>query len=174
MCGSGTAGEPCEPGETCCPDGCKDVLNDPENCGECGATCRGFPCNSGQCRCGDSVCPVGQACCDEELSLCADLTRDMDHCGDCDHRCDPLRSEACVDGTCLCGAEEACTSGTVTYPLCQISPFMPPYRCCAGSCERVDDSSCARCGVPCGAGLECQATPSWLGYCEFVCGTPEE
>jgi hypothetical protein len=120
------------------------------------------------------VCAAGDTCCDVEMGACVDLARDMDHCGRCDGPCDARRSDGCIGGECLCGSVEQCSSGTVMYPLCEMSPFMPPYRCCSGSCERVDDSACAACGVPCEAGLECQSTPSWLGYCEFSCGTPEE
>jgi hypothetical protein len=172
MCGSGATARMCASGEECCPSGCVDLMNDAENCGECGASCGGLPCTAGQCTCGATVCPVGQACCDTERGTCADLTSDMDHCGYCDTKCDDDRATACVDGECRCGAEEQCASGTVTYPLCQMSPMMPPHRCCSGECVRIDDQSCGRCGQRCGAGTECSASVGLLS-CTFSCEVPE-
>jgi hypothetical protein len=169
MCGSGTSAQACTGSQICCPSGCADLMSDSNNCGECGATCGGLACNLGQCVCGSTVCPVGWSCCEGE---CFDLSSDMNHCGSCIGRCDANRSTACVEGTCMCGVEEQCPSGTVTYPLCQLSAFMPPYRCCSGRCAAIDDSNCARCGQACSGSQECQASAGILS-CQFSCGYPE-
>lgn len=175
MCDPGVGGTArlCSPTEDCCPTGCVDLMTDGNNCGACGASCGGLPCNAWQCSCGTSVCPPGQTCCDPADGLCADLAGDMDHCGHCDTRCDPDRSTACVDGDCMCGGEEQCASGTVTYPLCHMAVVTPPHRCCSGACTRIDDWSCGRCGQRCSAGTECTASASVWGYCSFSCQVPE-
>ena len=172
MCDAGIGADMCNPGETCCATGCVDVLTDSGNCGACGNSCGALPCNAGQCSCGPTVCPVGQACCDSEEGICADLLWDVDHCGSCTNACDPDRSTGCVEGACLCPDEPQCASGTVTYPLCQMSPMMPPHRCCADGCERIDDWSCARCGQVCSGGTECQASAGFFD-CNFACEVPE-
>ena len=172
MCDSGLGADMCDPTESCCETGCANLMNDPLNCGVCGASCGGLPCNAGQCSCGPTVCPVGQACCDSEEGVCADLLWDTEHCGSCTNACDGDRSTGCVEGVCMCHDEPQCASGTVTYPLCQMSPMMPPHRCCSGGCERVDDWGCSGCGRACSGGTECQASAGFFG-CTFSCQVPE-
>ncbi len=174
QCGSGAAARVCTATQDCCGGACVDVMSDPNNCGVCGASCGGLPCSSGRCNCGATTCATGQTCCDVEFEpYCADLSSDTDHCGGCDSKCDPNRSTGCVDGRCMCGGIDQCPSGTTLYPLCQMSPLMPPERCCGGECLRVDDFSCGRCGQRCLVGTECAASPSVFGYCDFSCEVPE-
>jgi hypothetical protein len=72
--GSGSAGK------THCPgDGCTDLDDDTDNCGECG-----------------NDCDSGDLCCDGE---CADLDYDEDHCGECGNDCNS--GQLCCGGTCV-------------------------------------------------------------------------
>jgi hypothetical protein len=114
---------------------------------------------------------TGQTCCDPADGLCADLTSDTAHCGGCLTSCDPDRSTGCVDGACMCGAEEQCPSGTSMYPLCHDWPVTPPHRCCSGECVRIDDFSCSRCGQVCMGGTECSPSIG-LFSCVFSCEVP--
>ncbi len=107
---------PCAFGDnpTCCGDGCRDIDNDPLNCGGCGVTCgQGEMCVAGRCACGGVVagalaaeaCPepagVGGAqanvCCD---GTCRDVTVDVNNCGGCGTICGP--SAVCNDRICEC------------------------------------------------------------------------
>ncbi len=71
---------PCEYGLECCSGICKNLNNDPTNCGECGYACppetpfcsgtcqvppcsRPQDCTGGQICCGASCCAVGKICC---------------------------------------------------------------------------------------------------------------
>lgn len=51
----------------CCPDGCQDLENGPQNCGSCGNVCdAGQVCRDGVCNviCGSDFCPAStEACC---------------------------------------------------------------------------------------------------------------
>ena len=38
-CDTGVCVSDCPDGQTCCPSGCEDLLNDPTNCGDCAAEC---------------------------------------------------------------------------------------------------------------------------------------
>src|SRR5262249_52589357 len=68
-------------GLTCCGDACRNLMNDPKNCGMCGKACpdSAILCENGQCTvpaciatscvsgstcCGASCCSSGQLCCD--------------------------------------------------------------------------------------------------------------
>jgi len=171
LCGTGSTARVCGPTETCCPTGCVDTSTDRNNCGACGNVCN-LECVDGQCRCGETVCPPGWACCDPDHSECFDTRNDMDHCGNCDTKCERRRADACIDGQCMCGANPQCSAGT-PYPLCSVSAGMPPERCCRGECEVIDDGHCEACGRPCSAGLDCQGSPHFTGVCTFSCEVPE-
>jgi Pentapeptide repeats (8 copies) len=57
------SGLPCAAGTSCCGTaGCKNLGNDSENCGSCGASCGGGTCSGGVCHCGGMTCPAGDHC----------------------------------------------------------------------------------------------------------------
>ncbi len=153
VCSNGRCGcrgfsvNPCGEGYGCCDDGCKDLRNDPENCGECGHSCRGLECVEGQCRCSnEDPCAGGEECCADG---CRDLSSDPLNCGACGAACDG--GEDCCDGECVntftdtghCGqCGHACASGE---------------ECCIGACTdtATDPYNCGECLVDCGAGGTC-------------------
>jgi hypothetical protein len=77
-------GPACAPGETCCGNGCHNLLNDPQNCGECKNACR-----------------YAELCCEAKCT-----TQDEQNCGECKMMCGPFQS-CCLDssgkGTCRGG-----------------------------------------------------------------------
>jgi len=167
LCG----GRTCGPTEDCCGSECKDLLADPENCGRCGNSCNGLPCNDGRCVCGDTECMPGWTCCDPEAEpTCIDLQNDMNHCGLCINACNSKTSNGCVEGLCVCGDEPACSTSEV-FPLCHVDPFLPVRRCCRGTCKTVEDVSCANCDTGCSGGQECMGRAGLFG-CDYYCGTP--
>ncbi|HEY7954604.1 MAG TPA: hypothetical protein VII38_04890 [Polyangia bacterium] len=64
-CLVGTTTQPCADGYSCCNGvGCKNLMNDANNCGACGRACgNGSSCMGGQCVCGSQSCSAGQICC---------------------------------------------------------------------------------------------------------------
>jgi hypothetical protein len=120
-CCNGGAGVNCGSGTTCCsPDGCKDLSDDADNCGACGATCDptlSNTCVAGVCKCGeDPLCTGGQLCngsgcsCPAGYAFCEGSCRPTsgDPCGDCGTSCPA--GEDCDEGKCLCGDSESCPS----------------------------------------------------------------
>lgn len=88
---------------------------------------------------GEVTCSAPELACDGE---CADTSRDPEHCGDCDTRC-----------------EVACSAGTC------VTSCPAPTENCSGSC--VDTSSdpahCGACDSPCQAGSICEASECRCG-----------
>ncbi|MFW6050277.1 MAG: MopE-related protein [Myxococcota bacterium] len=155
-----------------------DLLNDEENCGECGNSCgTGLTCCSGECMnldtsedaCGEcgEACGSGRTCCGGE---CVNLETDTDHCGECGEGCGD--GETCCSGSCTdirndpsncgdcgeeCSGEQMCCGGTCALedePACNGCPMTCPSgtECCNGSCvdTATDESNCGACGETCG------------------------
>lgn len=98
------------PGAALCPDGCHDLDNDLNNCGNCGTTCmQPQSCVSGQC-----ACPPLQTLCG---NTCVDLQTDNAHCGVCNNPC--MMGQSCQAGGCVtsqpfggnCMGNSDCQSG---------------------------------------------------------------
>ena len=126
----------------CGPGNCRNVQDDPYNCGACNHVC-GRPCVNGQCKCapGTTECPGGG---------CYDLENDNENCGRCGVSCTgkPGGERQCRNGACLCRdpRELLCPDGR-----CIFQPFLaclnndctskcrPDQACFSGSCvDRPD------------------------------------
>jgi hypothetical protein len=160
-----------------------DLLNDPENCGECGNVCgTGLTCCRGQCMnlqtsddaCGacGNACGSGRTCC---AGACVDVQRNSLHCGECgsscgssqiccDARCTDTRSDPDHCGACgqVCGSGQDCCDGDCASPAsstCADCPMTCPSgtECCGNVCvdTDTDSSHCGDCGAPCGTGEIC-------------------
>jgi hypothetical protein len=89
----------------CCADSgiggmvCRDLENDPKNCGHCGTVCpSGKPyCQIGECR--TELCGQGLSACPGVTGSCIDEATDSNHCGNCDTRC--ISPESCVGKHCV-------------------------------------------------------------------------
>lgn len=159
-----------------CRKRCVDIQSDRQNCGACGALCRGET----QCLKGRCLCPTSRMLCGE---ACVDLQVDEANCGSCGAACAPGQSctkgkcicpsarvvcgEACVDlqsdkmhcGSCTkaCHSDQACVRGACTCPK--------GTTLCEGRCVDLqkDTSHCGRCGEVCpgsdgAAGVCCAGT----------------
>lgn len=129
---------------------------DPDNCGECGWTCResaGEVCDLGQCA---SSCGPGRSNCQR---WCIDTSSDLQNCGGCGLVCDLAHaSETCNQGQCLL---TACESGWVDLNAepadgCEYacSPAADGVEECANGqdddCDGLTDEDCAG-GCSCAA-----------------------
>ncbi len=180
----------CPEGETVCQIlyddwRCRDLQTDPTNCGACQNICG--PAGDGVCvagvcvTCPDRFCPSAGGF----GGVCANITSDFDHCGDCYSPCE--KGQTCVGGVCtgtagscppgqkVCGGECAdtgndnrhcggCGSQCGAGQNCvqgecvgSFSPCGPGQAWCAGGCvnPQNDNSHCGRCGAQCAAGKNC-------------------
>ncbi len=171
-CGAGRNGAYCSYGdagtsEICCAGGgCTDVMNDPNNCGDCGNACTtGLSCIGGHCEVTSCAgvanqTPCGTGATDECCgSSCVDPQTDPNNCGYCGTTCSG--AETCVGGLCAfaaCTAElqgDPCHLATVTY-----------YNgdCCGLACVDTtsDPNNCGGCNLPCSGTCQnssCQNVP---------------
>jgi hypothetical protein len=140
----------CSPGYGDCngdpDDGCEIELNEPENCGACGATCEepqlcaatgsGHGCVA--------HCPVeGQAACD---GSCVDLTNHPKHCGVCGAACE--QSARCEAGRC----GEPCIEGAA----CTVSECRDGETRCQESGQVCEATEPVLDGTACGAAGSCR------------------
>lgn len=88
-----------------------DTMNNVNNCGSIGNKCSDEQtCHDGKCECKYlckyTVNGVEKELCgcpypDKTLSpYCTDFSTDIDNCGGCGKKCDPLKAEQCVDADC--------------------------------------------------------------------------
>lgn len=95
---------------------CTDLATDVDNCGACGAVCRGARANQVD-RCVKGLCTIeckkGFADCNGDPSdgCEVDLSSDAEHCGGCGVRCEVGVGQPCIEGKCLM---VDCETGAVT------------------------------------------------------------
>ncbi len=99
----------CPAGLTACGDGCVDTDSDPDHCGGCGRVCA-YPhaeglCSDGACSLGP--CDLGWGDCNRQAAdgCEQDLAEDQNHCGSCDHACQP--GQSCEQGICTSDCPDA-------------------------------------------------------------------
>ncbi len=124
---------------------CRDINNDPNNCGACGHTCDApsggvATCANGYCA---GACANPLAACGATVNgggACVDVRSDVSNCGSCGHGCFAPTggTVACVSGACAGGCplgQLICGGGTSG----------------GGACVdvRSDASNCAGCGHVC-------------------------
>jgi hypothetical protein len=109
-----------------CSGGCKDLMNDNNNCGMCGHACPApESCSNGGC------CPQFQTRCS---GICTNLRSDDNNCGSCGNRCPA--GERCSDGGHCCPVGKYSCNGVCTNLL-------------------SDPNNCGNCGSTCGTGYYC-------------------
>lgn len=137
----------CSEGMGCCEDGCVDLSDDPDNCGECGHSCGDIQCVGGRCRCSnDEPCPPEQECCADG---CRNLTTDSENCGRCGFTCGSGRD--CCLGECANTLMEAAHCG-------ECGRSCPEgFQCCLGTCTdtNTDPFNCGECLRDCGLSGRC-------------------
>lgn len=154
----------------CCPDGCTDLTEDPENCGACGRRCLPTEeclttgaCGQGQCTCASepdgAACPPGEGstCC--PVTGCTNVNSDPRNCGECGNDCtDELggrpQGNICVvvedSPRCYCGAV-----GVVCTGRRWCTEVTHPDDPCGCKNLDADESNCGRCGNRCPENEEC-------------------
>jgi hypothetical protein len=176
------AGPSCDPAcggdaECCDVSGepmCVDTETDPNHCGSCDLDCvatfRGFTCARGGCVCGRDLtgCGGGRSdrCCPPrrpgEMAYCESIDRSSFDCGACGRECDPLASDRCVAGECVCGALNHHCDGTRESRCC---PDMidEEIRCADLGTDR---DHCGECGNRCQVLERCSDGVCTLGETE--------
>ena len=132
--------EPCGPGDVPCPP-----LPPPPRPVFCNARFSH--------RCGNTCCPLENACCN---GTCTDLTADPQNCGLCGNVCGG--GQGCCNGTCKdltadpqnCGAcGNACPIGTECIN----------GKCCQNPCPTLLGAECCDTGQVCNPGIGCVTPP---------------
>jgi len=141
----------CPAGQTRCGKTCRDLSQDPANCGACGAACpHGAICRAAVCS-----CPEGTALC---RGACVDTRAfdfDPNNCGARGSVCPP--GQFCSEGSCGvcrqlgddCAAGADCCQGYCNQGSCDLCPAdtVP----CNGVCVNIvtDVNNCGACGHGC-------------------------
>ncbi|MBL8922148.1 MAG: hypothetical protein JNJ54_25080 [Myxococcaceae bacterium] len=176
-CGNGPPGMPCLAGAAvglCCgflSQQCVDVRTDVNNCGGCGAVCRGGVCINGVCQTGGPTCQrgdVGRYCNPDAgtSSLCCagagcvDTSSTDSNCGACGSACSAGLS--CRNGTCVA---PVCTTSTAGRPCAAADAGTGT--CCGTTCATManDPLNCGQCGRLCALGEVCAGGSCALAMC---------
>jgi len=183
---------PCTLPERCCGDACTDVTSDTANCGYCGNDClTGDPPGADSCvqdatterihcSCHGSAdrCRTGQLCCENG---CKTVASDRDNCGACGVICDPLVTNACTEGECVCGDTGGpCPTGSNCCPDAEgvrscVDTTDDIHNCggCGNECSGRLVDSCTDGECTCGTNPQCRRGPGICGgdpgLAEFCC-----
>jgi hypothetical protein len=178
----------CTGNDTVCGSSCADLLNNPQNCGECRRRCEGATplCDRGTCvgTCGEGLVNCGGAC--------VDLATDARHCSACDAAC--AGEDVCALGQCSCPAgKERCGPSCVDLasdplncgacgvrcggkePVCNVGVCRASctggLTACAGACIdlRIDPEHCGNCTVVCANGA-CNKGMCVCASGQILCG----
>lgn len=110
----------------------------------------------------DAGCPAGFIQCGQ---ICADLTKDLKHCGDCATACPDGVADTCAGGQCRCGTGPPCTDGlSCDGGSCVCSP---KSGLCPGCCDV--SGKCIAKWAPCDDGNACTKEDTCTVACK---GTP--
>lgn len=175
-----TVGQRCVDGTclcdtTSCAGCCDGVIclsgNAVDSCGTGGIECIACPasdvCDGGVCSsCSSDSCPMG--CCSGATCVAPPTTTTCGTGGAACAACDPVSSDQCVDGACVCGVTDQCVAGqSCVGGLCICDASSCPAGCCDGDlCHPRSLTTCGVGGDPC---VECN--PEFADRCtvEGVC-----
>ncbi len=94
----------CVGAEKCCPSGCVNTTNDPNNCNGCGVVCApGDTCVASTCTPPTTACNGGPACTGVDTCCsagCVNTATDPNNCSGCDMPC-PMVGDTCVASMCV-------------------------------------------------------------------------
>jgi len=213
-CGLPCIGGACTGGVCVCPEGktnchgtCADLDTDKQHCGSCNVACSdaeicGLPPDvvgaagaggggSGGEGVHECVCPPEREDCS---GVCADLTSDMNHCGDCDTACpgDKICSASacvCTPGTEDCGGGVCanlssdkdhcgdCDTACPSNQICKNKNCGCPAgsSLCGDTCVDLqnDRNNCNSCGKACGGDQVCSGGQCLRSPCDQLCGSTE-
>ncbi|MBI3185306.1 MAG: hypothetical protein HYZ28_24470 [Myxococcales bacterium] len=185
----------CPKGQRCCGGACKDLMADPENCGNCGAACSAVnaspACVAGAC----------QLTCNSSSGNCNNDPRDgcetsllygLEHCGACGKACYASNaSGVCSQGSCGMGACNLGYADCDKKPQngCEVDTRSSPVHCgeCSRACAPANATGMCRSGsclvAQCNTGFgDCNQTASdgcetdlsssaaHCGACAAACG----
>jgi len=135
-------GPACSGGSTCCPLGCRNLDNDPSNCGQCGRPCgANETCMGGMCVCSSTGTDCGaDDCCP---SGCTDTDSDNNNCGICGTVC--MGGDVCTGG--MCGCAFTCPAPNPLFPSKIVCCGDGCYDICndPGHCDGCDATTCSSC-----------------------------
>ncbi len=165
----------CYANEKKCGGICTDVMNNNDNCGECGNVClEGTKCHNGDC-----VVDCGrQTVCN---NTCTDLLSDGENCGKCgeacdadaycqnatcqytcadqnqvvcNHTCTSLESDIKNCGACgtVCETDETCRNGLCTTECSSELETVCDQKCVN---TKSDNDNCGECGIKCDSNQYC-------------------
>lgn len=160
--GAGGGGGTCRPGETQCPNGCKNLSVDLDNCGSCARPCPEgangrATCSAGIC---GITCSAGFADCDgSPVNGCEANFNDPASCGACRNVC-----PAGPNSTALCSMGACGLSCRPGFANCD---FFAPNGC---ETDLSSANNCGTCGNVCRTGPNQTATCS-AGTCAARCLT---
>jgi len=160
---------PCPPGETRCLIGCRNLRNDEEHCGSCGASCNANEhCVNSMCRpdCIGDVIDCGGP------PICVNPKTNPENCGRCGNAC--TQTELCDGGNCWQVPGRALCNGVITDTLTDVTncgmcgqSCMGSDRCQKGLCCATNQLNCSNTCV------DALTDRNNCGGCSRICGSSQ-